>query len=103
MPGNNIEKREIREETSLKVTLLDGFRAVDEHTLAREGHPERIKQTVYFLARFDNREFRPQESEISKIVLKDYDSAMSLLQLDSFKRILSEANTFLLNNDKSWR
>ena len=87
--------REIKEETGLTVTFVEGFRVIDEHNLAREGRPNTIKQTVYFLAKCDELNFVVQESEISKIELLDFESAMATLQFDSFKNILSKANDFL--------
>ena len=87
--------REVKEETGLDVTFVEGFRMLDEHNLAREGRPNTIKQTVYFLARYEGQEFVPQEAEISKIALMDYESAMETLQFDSFKQILTQAHRFL--------
>ena len=87
--------REIKEETGLTVTFVEGFRIIDEHNLAREGRPNTIKQTVYFLAKCEDVNFVAQESEIAKIELLDYESAMEKLQFDSFKNILSMAKDFL--------
>lgn len=87
--------REIKEETGLDVTFADGFCEKDEHNLAREGRPNTIKQTVYFLAKCENTKFIAQESEIAKIELMDFESAMATLQFDSFKNILRKANDFL--------
>jgi len=87
--------REVKEETGLDVALVDGFRVNDEHSLAREGRPNTMKQTIYFLAKYENQTFVPQETEISRIVLLDYEAAMATLQFDSFKSILTEAHGFL--------
>ena len=87
--------REVKEETGLDVTFVEGFRMLDEHNLAREGRPNTIKQTVYFLAKFENQMYVPQEAEIAKIALMDYETAMETLQFDSFKQILTQAHWFL--------
>ncbi|MBP3617811.1 MAG: NUDIX domain-containing protein [Lachnospiraceae bacterium] len=87
--------REVKEETGLDVAFVDGFRVKDEHNLAREGRPNTIKQTIYFLANYENQTFVPQESEISRIVLLDFEAAMATLQFDSFKHILTRAHNFL--------
>lgn len=87
--------REIKEETGLDITFVDGFQVKDEHSLAREGRPNTIKQTIYFLAKYENQKIIPQESEISKISLMDFESAMAVLQFDSFKNILAQAHSFL--------
>ena len=88
-------RREIFEETGLKVTFINGFQTGHQHTLAREGKPNTIKKNVFFLARYEDQDFEPQESEISEIALLDYDKAMQTIQLDSFRDILREANAFL--------
>ncbi|MBQ9142969.1 MAG: NUDIX domain-containing protein [Lachnospiraceae bacterium] len=87
--------REVKEETGLDVTFVDGFQVKDEHNLAREGRPGTIKQTTYFLAKYENQEFVPQESEISRIELMDFETAMATLQFESFKHILTKAHNFL--------
>lgn len=92
--------REVKEETGLDVTFVEGFRVTDEHNLAREGRPNTIKQTVYFLATYEKQMFIPQEAEISKIALMDYEMAQDTLQFDSFKRILTQAHQFLMQNRK---
>jgi 8-oxo-dGTP pyrophosphatase MutT (NUDIX family) len=91
--------REVKEETGLDITFVSGFRAKDEHNLAREGRPHTIKQTVYFLAEAKNQKFVPQEAEISEIALLDFEAAMAALQFDSFKRILVQAHTFLTQKE----
>ena len=88
--------REVKEETGLDVTFVDGFQVTDEHNLAREGRPNTIKQTIYFLATYENQNYIPQESEVSKIELMDYETAMATLQFDSFKNILKQAQEFLV-------
>ena len=87
--------REVKEETGLDVSFVEGFRMADEHNLAREGRPNTIKQTVYFLAKYEDQDFVPQESEICKIMLLDFEEAMAMLQFDSFKNILRQAHGFL--------
>lgn len=88
-------RREIKEETSIDVRFIDGFRYMDEHSLAREGHPEIMKQTIFFLAEYERQDYYPQESEIAEIELVEYELAMEKIQLDNFKRILVEADLFL--------
>lgn len=87
--------REVKEETGLDVTFVEGFRVMDEHSLAREGRPNTIKQTVYFLATYEKQMYTRQETEISKLVLLNYEKALDILQFDSFKRILTQAHQFL--------
>ena len=87
--------REVKEETGLDVTFVEGFRVMDEHSLAREGRSNTIKQTVYFLATYEKQMYTRQETEISKLVLLNYEKALDILQFDSFKQILTQAHRFL--------
>lgn len=85
--------REIKEETALDVLLIDGFRVVDEYEL-----PNCNKQVVYFLAEPNDLSFKPQEAEIAEIALVDFNTARSLMQFESSRCVLAEANDFLLNS-----
>ena len=82
-------------DTVLEVTFLDGFRTVDEHFLAREGRLEDKKINVYFLAEYRDQKIRAQKSEVSKIILMDYNEAMQSLQYEESRRELSEAEEYL--------
>ena len=95
--------REVKEETGLDVELLDGFRQVDEHFLAREGRPNDKKTNVYFLAEFHDQELKAQESEVSEIVLMDYRDALESLQYNESKRELAEAESFMNSNFQRYR
>ena len=87
--------RETKEETGLDVELIDGFRQTDEHFLAREGRPNDKKINVYFLAEYHDQEFKAQKSEVSEIVLMDYQNAMECLQYDESKRELQAVEEYL--------
>ena len=87
--------REIREETGLDVTLLEGFRTEDAHALVREGRPDVTKQIVYFLAEYTGQVLRAQEGEVTEIRLMTFDEAMAAFQFESSRRILREAAEFL--------
>ena len=96
--------REVKEETGLDVELIDGFRQVDEHFLAREGRPDDKKTNVYFLAEYHDQKLRAQESEVSEVVLMTYEEAMRNLPTAESKRELAEAekyiNSILMSYDK---
>ncbi len=85
--------REIREETGLSVTLVDGFRTVEEHLLPQK--PGVMKRVIYFAASYQDQTFTPQETEVKSIRLASYAEAVALFQFESNKRVLQEAHSFL--------
>lgn len=87
--------REVKEETGLDVVLYKDFKTVDEHMLAREGRPNDKKTNIYFLAEYHDQEFVMQRSEVSEIILLDYQEAMNTLQYEESKRELMEAEEYL--------
>jgi 8-oxo-dGTP pyrophosphatase MutT (NUDIX family) len=87
--------REVFEEVGLAVKLVSGFRCEDEHPIPEKGNT--MKQIVYFLGEYSNQEFTYQKEELTDALLTDYETAMTLFQFDSSKRILTEANNFLLS------
>lgn len=88
--------REIKEEVALKVNLIDGFRVEDEHLLPSKENT--MKKLVYFLGEYSNQEIIYQKEELTSAQLIDYDSAMKLFQFESSRRILKQANDFLMKN-----
>ena len=63
--------------------------------LKRSGGADSQK-IVYFLGEYCNQQFAYQKEELTDALLLDYETAMSLFQFESSKRILTEANDFLL-------
>ena len=86
--------REILEETGLHVRLVDGFRAEDTHRFIYNGEI-RTKHIVYFLGEYSNQTPIAQESELSSIHLMDFETAISMFQYESSKRLLTEACDYL--------
>ena len=96
--------REVKEETGLDVNILDGFKTMDEHFLAREGRPNDKKTNVYFFAEYRDQEVKAQKSEVSEVVLMDYNEAMQSLQYEESRRELTEAEEYLdKRNEQSAR
>lgn len=89
--------REVFEEVGLNVTLIDGFRTEVEYPLWKRD--DALKKVVYFLGEYSNQRFVYQKEELSDAFLVDYDTAMGLFQFENNKRILTEANDFLLKNN----
>lgn len=86
--------REVFEEVGVKVKLIKGFRTEDEHLNTQKENT--MKKIVYFLGEYDNQEINYQKEEVSNAELIDYETAMNLFQFESSKRILKEANDFLI-------
>lgn len=97
--GNETEEetalREIYEEVQLKTNILKGFRTVDEHVIPNKENV--IKQIVYFCAEYYDQDIIIQNDELLRASLVTYEKALQLLEFDSSKRILKEANDFLMN------
>ena len=87
--------REVFEEVGVKVKLIKGFRTEDEHLIPQK--ESTMKQIVYFLGEYSNQDFSHQKEELSNAELVDYETALTLFQFESSKRILKEANDFLTN------
>ena len=87
--------REVFEEVGLAVQLIPDFRCEDEHPIPQK--ESTMKQIIYFLGEYSDQEYTYQKEELSGALLADYETAMTLFQFDSSKRILTAANTFLLS------
>ena len=85
--------REIREETGLAVSLIDGFRAADSYPLPNK--PGVWKEVAYFLAGFSDQTIHTQPEEISEAYLVSYEEALRLLPFPEAKRILTAAHHFI--------
>ena len=89
--------REVFEETGLTVNMIKGFRTEDSYPIP---DTDIQKFIVYFLAEYEGQAPVPQETEIGKIYVVPFDEAMRLINYESSKRILREADDFLMNSLK---
>ncbi len=81
--------REITEETGITATLIGDF---SESIIYPKG--DMLKQTTYFLARFDKQVPR-QNSEVSTVHLVEFDEALEMITHDNAKGVLKSANAYL--------
>ncbi len=99
-PKGHIEKdetekdtavREVLEETGVRITPLDGFRAISEY------HPKGkiVKQVVFFIAEMNGDEITIQQSEIDRFVWADYGLAMKLFRFNNDRNVLTKARDWL--------
>ena len=54
-----------------------------------------MKTNVYFLAEYNDQELIAQKSEVSEIVLMEYEEALKSFKYEESKRELTEAETYL--------
>ena len=83
--------REIEEETGLKVTVQQGFRAVSRYTLWNKAS----KQVVFFLAQSETGDVTVQEEEIERAKWLPYPAAMNLFRFENDRRVLKNAAGWL--------
>lgn len=85
--------RELREETNLEVTPVEGFRREIAYRL--RANMNITKQAVYFLGKAKDRQLICQESELLGAEFLSLDQALARLTFDSIIEILKEADAFL--------
>lgn len=81
--------REIKEETGLDVTLINGFREISEYCPFGKIR----KRVVFFLARAFTDNVRIQEEEIDSYIWVDLQQARKLCTYDNDLRIIEKAET----------
>lgn len=84
-------RREIREETALSVTFLDGFRQRIEYS----PEPGVTKEVIFFLARAEDAAAVPQPEEVAAIEFLPFDRALEALTYADDRRVLTAARDFL--------
>ena len=86
--------REIYEEVGLRPTLIKGFKVIDEYPLPHKQNV--IKQVVYFLAEYSSQAIIIQEEELLGAMLLPYEEAIKILDYESSRKVLAQADHFLL-------
>ncbi len=86
--------REIYEEVGLKSVLIKGFKVIDEYPLLHKQNV--IKQVVYFLAEYNSQNIIIQEEELLGAMLLPYEEAIKILDYESSRKVLAQADHFLL-------
>ena len=85
-------RREIKEETSLDVRFTDGFRIEDAYPIKNGAV---MKTVVYFLCEYKDQTPSAQEDEIASVKVLPYEEALMLLEYESAKEVLRQANEFI--------
>lgn len=81
--------REIKEETGLDVTLVDGFREISEYCPFGKIR----KRVVFFLARAFTDNVKIQEEEIDSYIWVDLQQARKMCSYDNDLRVIEKAET----------
>ena len=89
--------RELSEEVSLEVNVVEGFRREIRYKLSIDH--DAVKQAVYFLGYCkDTGKLKRQESEVADARFVSLDEAMSALSFEDTRRILSDAHQYIKKN-----
>lgn len=83
--------REIREETGLKVSFVDGFR----HVITYSPHPDCVKDVVFFLGRAGDGPITCQPEEVADAAFLPIQDALDRLTHASDRETLAAAEDFL--------
>lgn len=86
--------REIKEEIGLELSLIPGFREVQEYDLL--DRPDVKRQIVFFLASYKDLEphiVRPDE--VKSIRINNLEDTLKLIEYDSLKSVLLAANDYI--------
>ncbi len=88
-------KREVLEETGLRINVLDGFSTTSEYKIA--GRVE--KRVTIFLASTSDTNTVIQQEEIEDYIWLDFDKALATLRFENDKSILISAKEFLAEHN----
>lgn len=84
--------REIREETALSVTFLDGFRERTQYSPS----PGITKEVIFFLVRAESMDTVPQPEEVRSIEWLPFERALDALTYADDRRVLTAARDHLV-------
>ncbi len=88
--------REVREETGLEVTLLDGFRELDPYWYQRKGQRIR-KEAIFFVGEAESKQAKISW-EHEDLIWLPYQQALEKLKFAGLRNLLIRAEEFLTNN-----
>ena len=85
--------RELKEETNIEVSLINGFRYLIEYPLPKKR--DTIKQSVYYLGECINNNIICQEKEVEEAKFLTFKESLEVLTFDETKTMLQLANDYL--------
>lgn len=86
-------KREVLEETGLRINIIEGFSSKSEYIIGRRVQ----KEVRIFLATTTDTQTKIQKEEIEDYIWLTYEQAMETLNFQNDKRILRKAQVFMLD------
>ena len=84
--------REIYEEVHLQPEIIGDFRISEEYDIPRRNSH---KTNIYFIATYQDQEIKIQEEELNSARLLPFKEAFDILEYESAKKILKEADSFI--------
>lgn len=81
--------RECYEETGITPTILPDFKRTIHYNMAGKGHS---KEVTYFLAKYQDEELKPNDSNIQSCKKYTIDVALNLIKFKQIKDILIESD-----------
>jgi bis(5'-nucleosidyl)-tetraphosphatase len=88
-------KREVLEETNIKVNLLEGFRVTKEYYPNENLH----KEVVFFIGKSDIYDVKIQEEEVEDYKFSSYSEIYETLTYESDKDVLKKSNEYLTKDN----
>ena len=89
-------RREVFEETGLRLPFLEGFRVEDEYDLAEK--PGTRKKVVYFLAEYYDEAIVLRKGEIRGAGFLTYAQALKCFEHEGTRRVLAQALEYVNNH-----
>lgn len=87
-------KREIREETNLEVSIVDGFK----ETIYYSPKDGVFKEVVFYIGLAKEKEFNVDKVEVSDAYWLNVEDCMHVLSFDSDRKVVKDAYLFLKKN-----
>jgi bis(5'-nucleosidyl)-tetraphosphatase len=88
-------KREVLEETNIKVNLLEGFRVTKEYYPNENLH----KEVVFFIGKSDIYDVKIQEEEVEDYKFSSYSEIYETLTYESDRDVLKKSNEYLIKDN----
>lgn len=88
-------KREVLEETGLRIDIIEGFSSKSEYIIGRKVQ----KEVRIFLATTADTQTKIQQEEIEDYIWLTYEQAIETLNFQNDKRILNKAQAFMLESE----